>query len=286
MKTTKKILFGIGAVFAVLNLLASCKEPVLRQSYRVNLPVEPDGWLEVLGKAHWRIEWNGGDGTDRSGEVVPDGKNCYAGIMQEWTTAIIAWPYWPEKGIRPGVMRPAGALFPFDVSGGSINLSWNGGVDAVFFRELAALADEKRLPHNFNWMRFRNLFSDGELPENILNDPWLADWRAIAAKTVSSSFDRRRITAQKGSSMNFTAPSNGPWIGTSPFMRAQDWQTGDSVTVKVVNPVDIYFCPDGILRCSPNAYIWLAYPPSEEPPPDQPPDEEAAVEDPDTAGEQ
>jgi hypothetical protein len=262
MKTKKEILFGMGAIFAMLNLFVSCGEPVLRQSYRVKLPAEPDAWREVLGEAHWRIEWYDGGGATRSAEIVPGGADCYARIMQEWTTPIIAWPYWPEKGIKPGVMMPAGALFPLDVSGGSINLSWNGGIDAAFFRELAALADEKRLPYNFNWKRFRKLFSDGELPENVLNDPWLADWKTIAAKTVSSSFDRRRITARKSSSFNFAVPSDGPWIGTSPFMHEQDWQAGDTVTVKVVNPVDIYFCPDGTLRCSPNALIWLPYPPS------------------------
>jgi hypothetical protein len=260
MKTAKKVLLCLGAVLAALSL-SSCDEPVLRQSYRVNLPALPDSWREVLGEAHWRIEWHGSNGAARSAEAVPDGKPCYAGLMQEWTTPVTAWPYWPDKGITPKVMMPAGALFPFDVSGAAINLSWGGGVDAVFFRALAALADEKRLPHNFNWMRFRKLFSDGDLPENILQDPWLADWQAIAAKTVSSSFDRRRITAQKGSSLNFTAPSGGPWIGTSPFMREQDWQPGDSVTIKVVKPVDIYFCPDGILRCAPNTFIWQGYPP-------------------------
>jgi hypothetical protein len=270
MKTAKKVLFCIGAIFAALSL-SSCSEPVTRQSYRVNLPVQPDSWPEVLGGTHWRIEWHDSNGAARSAEVVPGGKSCYAGIMQEWTTPVTAWPYWPDKGIKPGVMMPAGALFPFDVSGDSINLSWSGGVDAVFFEELAALADEKRLPHNFNWARFRKLFSDGDLPENILQDPWLADWKSIAAKTVSSSFDRRRITAQKGSSLNFTAPSGGPWIGTSPFMHRQDWQPGDSVTVKVVNPVDIYFCPDGILRCAPNAFVWQDYPPPVVTPPPEPP---------------
>jgi hypothetical protein len=259
MKTAKKVLLCMGAAYFMLNL-SSCGEPVTRRSYRVNLPAPPASWLEVLGEAHWRIEWNGEDGTDMSAEAVPGGKSCYAGIVQEWTTPVTAWPYWPDKGIKPGVVMPAGALFPFDVSGDSINLSWNGGVDAVFFRELAALADEKRLPHNFNWVRFRKLFSDGDLPESVLQDPWLADWKTIAAKTVSSSFDRRRIAAQKGSSLNFTAPSGGPWIGTSPFTREQDWQPGDAVTVKVIKTVDIYFCPDGILRCASNAFIWQSYP--------------------------
>ncbi|MDR0382828.1 MAG: hypothetical protein LBH50_02455 [Spirochaetaceae bacterium] len=259
MKTVKRVFAG--AVFAAFSLFVSCYEPVTRQSYRVNLPAPPDSWLETLGEAHWLVEWNGADGTERSAQAVPGGTACYAGVMQEWTTPVIAWPHWPDKGIKPGTMMPAGALFPLDVSGGSINLSWSGGADAVFYRELAALAGEKRLPHNFNWARFRKLFSDGDLPESVLQDPWLADWKTIAAKTVSSSFDRRRITARKSPSFSFTVPSDGPWIGTSPFMREQRWQAGAVVTVKARDSVDIYFSPSGILYCSPGASIWRIYPP-------------------------
>ena len=253
--TTKKFLYRLAAAAAALCMFAACSEPVIRESYRIKFPDLPDSWLEVLGEASWHTEWIGKDGAIHSTEA----ETAYADLAQEWTSPVIAWPYWPDRGIRYGVMKPAGAIFPLDVSGGSIKLTWNGGVDAVFFLELAARNSEKRLPHNFNWVRFRELFSGGVLSEDILLDPWLADWKAIAAKTAMSGFDRRRINSQKRTSISLTAPACGPWVGTSPFMRAGNWQKDQTVTLKAGDTVDSYFCPEGVLRYSASAWNWISY---------------------------
>jgi hypothetical protein len=268
---TAKILFNMAWAIVTLGAASSCGEPVVRTSYRINLPDLPDSWLEVLGEAHWRVEWSGRDGAARNAEAVPGGEAVYADAAQEWTSAVIAWPYWPDKGIRAAAAKPAGALFPFDVSGGSINLSWNGGVDAVFFREIAAAGNEKHPPQNFNWPRFRKLFSGADLPEDILRDPWLADWKAIAAKTAASGFDRRRIVARKGANLTFTVPADGPWAGASPFSREQNWEAGKTVTVRVNDQVDSYFCPAGILLCSPGTRLWRPYTAASPPEPSEPP---------------
>ncbi|MDR2343589.1 MAG: hypothetical protein LBD86_03560 [Spirochaetaceae bacterium] len=243
---------------AVACMSVSCSEPVISQSYRIIFPDLPESWLEILGEASWHTEWVGKDGFLKSAESPPGGK-VYVGVRQEWASPVSAWPYWPDKGIRQGVMKPAGAIFPLDVSGSSIRLTWNGGVDAVFFMELATLNSEKRLPHNFNWPRFRELFSGAALPEEILSDPWLADWKTIAAKTAVSGFDSRRISGQKRTSVNLEAPASGPWIGASPFMHTGDWQKDESITLKVSEGVDSYFCPEGVLRCSPGAWVWIKY---------------------------
>jgi hypothetical protein len=239
---------------------ASCDEDsVIQQSYRLKLPPLPDAWLEILGEAAWHIEWVGEDGVIRSVEKLPGGRLPSANIMQNWTTPVSAWPYWPEKGIKHGIMKPAGAIFPLDVSGSSIELSWNGGVDAVFFWELAALDNEKRLPHNFNWKRFRELFSGAELPEDVLDNPWIAGWKDIALKTATSGFDRRRIVSQLSSALSITIPANGPWIGVSPFMPASDWQKSQTVFIKLGSQVESYFCATGTLHCSPTTWTWLQY---------------------------
>ena len=260
--TVKKFLCRPGSLLAAaaaaLCMFASCGEPVIRESYRITFPDLPEAWMEVLGEASWHAEWVGEEGGLCSVEVAPGG-TAYADLAQGWTSPVSAWPYWPDKGIRHGVMKPAGALFPLDVAGDSIELTWHGGVDAVFFRELAALNSEKRLPHNFNWRRFRELFSGGVLSEDILLDPWLADWKTVAARTAMSGFDRRRINSRKLTSISLTAPASGPWIGTSPFMRAGDWEKGETVTIKTGEAVDSYFCPSGVLRCSPDAWNWVNY---------------------------
>lgn len=260
MKTTAKLLFRRVTFIAALTLSASCEaDAVIRDSYELVLPEPPEAWMEVLGEPCWRIEWFDSNGVMQSAEILPGGTGGADGIMQEWTTPVTAWPYWPEKNIKYGIMKPAGALFPLDVYGGSINLSWRGGIDAVFYRELAALNSEKRLPYNFNWVRFRELFQSGGLSEEIVKDPWLADWKSIAAKTAASGFDRRRISARKYSTLSLAMPAPGPWIGESPFMPGGNWQQQENVALKVTDETSNYFCPDGILRCASGVWIWIMY---------------------------
>jgi hypothetical protein len=260
MKTKVKLLFCRVMFISALFFTASCdEEAVIRDSYTLTFPDLPEAWLEVLGEPCWRIEWFDKKGYMQSGEISPGTAAGADGIMQEWTTPITAWPYWPERGIKYGVMKPAGALFPLDVSGNRVNLSWNGGIDAIFYRELAMLGSEKRLPYHFNWVRFRELFQGDELPEEILKDPWLADWKSIAEKTAVSGFDRRRISARKYSILSLAAPAPGPWIGESPFMPVSGWQEQENVTLKVTEAASSYFCPTGILRCASGAWIWIMY---------------------------
>jgi hypothetical protein len=207
-------------IFFCLILLASCGPHPIRKTYTPVLPELPLAWEEILGYPHWRLEWVGQDGNWRSWEGkgrLPD-----LVMMQEWANPVLAWPFWPEKGINPGIMRPAGALFPWDVSGGCLNISWKAGIDANFWKELAKNSDLQknsgtpRRPWLFDWPRFRELFAEETVGSEIFNDPWLADWAYIAQKTVESGFDRRRIKVQ--SKAKITVPCHNTfWAGSSPF---------------------------------------------------------------------
>jgi hypothetical protein len=262
MKTSIKSLLRKAAAVLLLWPLASCGEdglkPVMPQSYRLELPAIPASWLEVLGEADWYVEWVDADGGKRSAEVGP-GASPSAAIMREWAAPVLAWPHWPGKGIKHGTMKPAGAIFPLDADGGSLRLSWLGGVEASFYWELAALAGEKRLPHLFNWPRFRELLSSEQLAEDVRLDPWLADWKSIAVKTAASGFDSRRITAQKLSPVTVDIPADGPWVGVSPFAPSEDWATGESAVLQIGEQAESYFSPSGVLRCSLSAWIWVEY---------------------------
>jgi hypothetical protein len=262
MKTIIKSLLRKAAAALSVWLLVSCEgavtQPISQQSYRLVLPAIPASWLEVLGEASWYVEWVDEDGDKRSAEVVT-GASVSASIMREWSTPVLAWPYWPDKGIKHGTMKPAGAIFPLDADGGSFKLSWLGGVEAAFYWELAGLASEKRLPHLFNWPRFRELLFSEQLAEEVRLDPWLADWKSIAAKTAASGFDSRRITAQKRSPVTVDIPADGPWVGVSPFAPSEDWATGESAVLQIGEQAESYFSPSGVLRCSPSAWIWVEY---------------------------
>jgi hypothetical protein len=177
----------------------------------------------------------------------------------------------------PGVFRPAGAVFPFDAEGargGRITLSWRGGVDALFYRELASAAaalalaapetpdspvNPERAPQNFDWPRFRELFEGTDLPEDVRNDPWAADWNVIAQATVQKGFDRRRITGETKTDVRIPVPGI-LWIGVSPFAQPVKPDTGEAPVFPVGASGSTWVSSAGILRCTVRDWILIPWP--------------------------
>ena len=242
-------------------LPAACKDAPISDSYRPVLPDLPTVWYEILGEAHWRVEWVGEGGFWQKKEIGPGQDIPALSLIQEWTTPVLAWPFWPDKNLLPGIMRPSGALFPWDVSGGKLMLSWKGGIDAVFWKELAAsekpsLAAEGRLPWYFDWPRFRELFSEnGSLSESVRLDPWLPDWKEIAKKTVASGFDRRRIVSRKLTEL-VIPDFGGQWTGSSPFALPLDAPSGGPLCVNAADVPEAWISAEGILKCFVSGWVW------------------------------
>ena len=265
MKVRFLVVF-LGAAF----FLNGCGEPLTGSRYMLSLPQLPESWETLLGRAHWHIEWL--DEKVRQQWTVIQGGGVEISLPVTIASAVSAMPFWPEKGIKPGVFRPAGAIFPFDASGGTLYLSWQGGVDANLFWEMAmflggageennqpamesvARAAVQRLPGNFNWPRFRRLFADESVNAHVRADPWLADWSSIAAKTVQSGFDKRRLVPESRGSLQVPV-SPGPWIGTSPFAAPMVFE---EVPVFPVRPaVDTWISAEGLLRCNSEAWMLI-----------------------------
>jgi hypothetical protein len=86
--------------------------------------------------------------------------------------------------------RPAGALYPFDVSDDVLRISWRAGADAGFYQALEEAyagkenADARRQAAFFDWPRFRAFFAS-EAPAELREDPWRVDWKEAAEKTVT-----------------------------------------------------------------------------------------------------
>ncbi|MDR1586682.1 MAG: hypothetical protein LBS57_04420 [Treponema sp.] len=255
--------------------LAGCGYDLTDSRYSLELPEIPAAWVSLPGPPQWRVEWLNPEGL-KERALIGSGEKPEIRLPRTWTSAVIAWPCWPEQGIVPGVFRPAGALFPFDVSGlgraggsgGSLVLGWRGGVDAFLYWELAAAADSgagetpegtatARLPENFNWPRFRELFNDENVNKEVRGDPWLADWRGIAQKIVQSGFDKRRLVPRARSEMRIPLPP-GLWVGTSPFAAPLSFEDTAAV-FPVCEAVDTWVSEAGILRCSREAWIFLPW---------------------------
>ena len=240
------------SLFAVLT---ACEDVPLPSAYCLVLPELPEHWGEILAEPHWRLEWAGPGGIWHEREIPPGQMPPDIALMPEWSSPALAWPFWPERGLVPGMMRPAGAVFPWDARGGKLAITWRGGVDALFWKELALAertsdAAERRLPWYFDWPRFRELLQSEHISEAVREDPWLADWKSIAGRTVQSGFDRRRIASR--SFTELAVPSlDGRWIGSSPFALPLDAPPHLNVTAVV----DIWVSPSGILKASASGWV-------------------------------
>jgi hypothetical protein len=242
--------------FFLLWVLCSCGGGPIQDSYVLQAPEPPALWREVLGEPSWRFEWVNEAGETENADSALASRGGVE-ILQSCITPVFAFPYWPKKGIPVGMMKPAGALFPFDRQGGAVLLSFEGGVDAVFYRELAALPNGKRLPRHFDWQRFRALREEKKLDDELRNDLWLADWKLIAEKTAASGFSARRIKARETENLIIHAPAGGLWISASPFMKAYFWSEGETVALQVSAQVDSYFSARGTLRLTRKMQSWI-----------------------------
>lgn len=235
----------------------SC-DNAIKDSYKLCAPTVPQAWSEILGQPEWRFEWIDPDGVLRHAE---SSQNIYnTGIFSEGTSFALAYPFWPKHNIPSGIMKPAGALFPFDVQNQSIILSWQGGIDANFYRAIAAKKNKKNQkynPQNFDWLRFRALWKEAKLGEEILLDGWRADWELAAEKTALSGFSVWNIKPRETENLIITLPASGPWFGSSPFAKEFTGNAGEKVVFHAGTQTDTYFCPTGQIRVALKIFSWI-----------------------------
>ncbi|MDR1428784.1 MAG: hypothetical protein LBI85_00715 [Spirochaetaceae bacterium] len=237
--------------------LFSCSGPLMPRSHTLKAPPLPETWA-FLGPPSWHIEWIDNSGIWRRAEAEARNGIILAVIEsgETWTGAVLAWPFWPDTDCEKGVFRPAGAIVPFDISGGRVVLSWQGGVDAFFYRELARFGwGSTRSPDRFDWPRFRELFSGAPSPllPEIRENPWLVDWTGVAVKTIASGFDRRRLVSAYTGSVSVPAPAAGPWAASNPFVLppgSNPWELGAAPWV------DTFVSPQGTAKVSQAGFIW------------------------------
>ena len=247
----------------LLVLLAGCNNGPIASSYRPVLPELPEHWSQILGEPHWRLEWIGSGGAWLWWEGAPGQSPPHISLMEEWSTPALAWPFWPNRGLLPGMMRPGGALFPWDASGGNLQLSWEGGITAFLWKELAqaerpsepmTAAQARRLPWYFDWPRFRELLASENIPQTVREDFWRADWEFKAARTVQSGFDRRRIVPRQSSELSISG-LGGSWIGSSPFAPPIDAPAAGPLVIRVSGAPDTWVSSGGVLRGSASGWV-------------------------------
>ncbi|WP_461256293.1 hypothetical protein [Treponema sp. R80B11-R83G3] len=252
----KNFNFKLTTVFVLALQLICCKD-LSPSKYVLNLPKPPEKWVSLLGKPCWRLEWFAPNGEKQAADFQSTG-NLEVELPVTWANPVIAWPYWPEHNLGPGLFMPAGAIIPFNIEKNTLQLSWERGPDVIFYMELAlACANEQKpskTPANFDWPRFRELFHDETLNKDVREDPWLVNWRQVAEKTVSANFDKRRLVPEKTESMHIPVPT-GLWYGTSPFAKPLLFENDADVAFNARPGINLWVSMDGILRV--NGKTWV-----------------------------
>jgi hypothetical protein len=258
--------------FLCLLLFLSCGLRDGEAPARLEFPPLPAAWAELLGEPRWCIRYYAG--AEREA-YLEDGGEFF--LSPSATGPVLAWPYWPARRLEPGDFRPAGLILPYDgrppEGAPRLVLSWRGGVDAWFYQALdrAALdrapvekatagdAEPPRRGGNFNWPKFRELFSDPSVPQEIREDPWRADWEAVAEKTLSSGFRKQWLVVVETSPLSISAPP-GPWISPSPFAGPLEFGAGPCVFPVGPGPaVQAWYSAWGILHCSGKSWMLLPW---------------------------
>jgi hypothetical protein len=275
MKNLKKSCF---ALVAALAFFSGCKADLLDTRYTLELPALPPAWEELFGIPCWRIEWLNPGGEAETLMWKGTGESARTpeiSLPQTRAAAVSALPFFPDRGIQAGLLRPAGAVFPFDVpadvsTGKSslpvLRLSWQGGVDAVLYRELGIAAahydgsssQSVRLPQNLDWPRFRELFSDPDISDKVRTDPWTVDWKTAADKIIRSGFNKRYITGEETTEIQVPA-GPGPWIGSSPFVSPLFFDERAAPSFPAGENTSIWFSDAGILKVNKTAWILVPW---------------------------
>ena len=246
----------------MLITICACGLGPIEEAYSPEFPDLPVVWEEILGEPHWRLEW-----IENGTWVYWEGKEGFPelSLAHEWTSPVLGWPFWPEKALYPGLMYPAGALFPLDVSSGGILLSWEAGVDAFFWQKLVQNEENRKLSATprfswfFNWPKFRELMDSDDIPVEVRENPWLADWNEIAKKTVESGFDRRRIKAEIRDEVAVFCPVN-LWAASSPFAQPVRIITEEPHILLAKKTPETWVSGSGLIRCFKDAWIFIPWP--------------------------
>lgn len=182
----------------------------------------------LWGPVSWELEWVSIRGIEHC--QVPSGGL----VVQLAADEVCGFSLRPcsdrSTGMPTPLSLPAGGLYPHDVRKGRLETDWVGGLAVNFFLEL--LRRERaggRRAAAFNWPLFREVLEKG-IEEGLLpEDPWCMDLGTVAAKTLDTGFDRRRLVASGPSRSVVLPQALSGWLSDSPFMRSQGQQGGESV---------------------------------------------------------
>jgi hypothetical protein len=166
---------GLG-LLSILLVCWSCAFDPEIDELRLRFPRLPDSWRETGADFRFELSYRDDSGKELRLDAAP-GETRAASIGRR-AQVFVARPY--VRGfIETGILKPAGAVYPEEVSGRELSLTWEGGPGA----ETAALLAKAGYPiGSFDWRRFR--------AEALARagDPWRLDPVSCARSVLEGGF--------------------------------------------------------------------------------------------------
>ncbi|MCL2128455.1 MAG: hypothetical protein FWH38_09390, partial [Treponema sp.] len=94
--------FYAALIACALVFWGGCGESPGDSRYALVMPGLPPAWKALLGEPQWQFEWTDGGGFP--GKMTAGG-GAEISVFQASPNAVSAWPFWPDRGIGPGVFR-------------------------------------------------------------------------------------------------------------------------------------------------------------------------------------
>lgn len=175
----------------------------------LRMPDAPAGWAGLPGL---RFACRYVDPAGQPAQVVAaEGEVVRVAVPVGLAQAILAVPY--LSGVA---LRPAGALYPWDVdASGRIALDFEQGYAAA----IAALLEDRGLDA---WIFALGRIREARQVQQA--DPWSVDPAVAAARLVAGTFRTDLFTRAKR--FRVALPDGGPWVHESPFAGTMGSETG------------------------------------------------------------
>jgi hypothetical protein len=97
-----------------------------------------------------------------------------------------------------------------------------------------------------------------DITPDIRENPWLANWKDIAKKTVESGFNHRRIRAETRNKIAIYCPAN-LWIASSPFIEPIQVFPEEPLVLYTKEIPETWISSSGFLRCQSAAWIFIPW---------------------------
>jgi hypothetical protein len=210
-RTSKAAFFAL-LLSAMAWALSGCPLFSAEIGVAVVIPAPPPHWRAVFPDLRFSLLFADGDGRFQRKADVDCASPVTIACSKSSNSPVLAYPWSPSDRscAEPGMLRPAGGIFPGDLrqsaEGLELVLSWEDGAAAEVFRSLLELGVDAEL---INGERLAGRMGSAA-------DPWAWDVNSVAESLAAGHFNAYDLDLLPRSDVGLRVGA-GEWILESPF---------------------------------------------------------------------